>query len=572
MSRCSNIILMDLSVNQLLGNIPPEFGSLSKIKDLRLFMNNLTGSIPSSLGNLSSIIRLSLTYNNIAGSIPDTLGYLENLSFLALGGNMLSATIPSSIFNRSSITSFSVLSLNHTSFSLNNQFYTPDAETQIAQNLDTCVTPFWGFEFSIHCTQAHTPSINNASKLEEFLAAENKLTGEVPHLEKLQRFSQFVITTNHLGRGGRDDFNFLCSLTNATRLELLLLNDNNFGGLIRECISNFSTTLASLFLDNNKIFGSIPPGIGKLVNLRRLYVWNNKLSGTIPYAIGDLQNLRMLGMSGNRFSGNIPLSVGNLKMLIQLEVSENFLQGTIPSSLCQCKSLIGINFSKNNLSGTIPPQLFGLSSLSISLDLSRNHFTGSLPIEVGNLKNLGVLDISGNLLSGEIPISLGSCTSLEKLLMQGNKFYGPIPSSLRSLRGLSVLDFAQNNLSGEIPKFLAGFKLLENVNLSYNDLGGKVRTNRRSHQKFKCYVSYGKHLLKATDGFSSTHLIGVGSFGSVYKGLLDEDGTVVAIKVLNLQRPGASKSFMAECKALRNVRHRNLDRVITSCSSVASRQ
>ncbi|XP_031286478.1 probable LRR receptor-like serine/threonine-protein kinase At3g47570 [Pistacia vera] len=45
-------------------------------------------------------------------------------------------------------------------------------------------------------------------------------------------------------------------------------------------------------------------------------------------------------------------------------------------------------------------------------------------------------------------------------------------------------------------------------------------------------------------------------------------GTIVAIKVLNLQRRGASKSFMAECKALRNIRHRNLVKVITSCSSI----
>ena len=40
------------------------------------------------------------------------------------------------------------------------------------------------------------------------------------------------------------------------------------------------------------------------------------------------------------------------------------------------------------------------------------------------------------------------------------------------------------------------------------------------------------------------------------------------MKVLNLQHRGAAKSFMAECKVLRNIQHRNLLRIITSCSSV----
>ncbi|KAM7466635.1 hypothetical protein LguiB_014197 [Lonicera macranthoides] len=79
-------------------------------------------------------------------------------------------------------------------------------------------------------------------------------------------------------------------------------------------------------------------------------------------------------------------------------------------------------------------------------------------------------------------------------------------------------------------------------------------------------VSYGD-LLKATDSFSLTNLIGMGSFGSVFKGILD-DNMVVAIKVLNLQRHGASKSFMVECETLRNIRHRNLVKIITSCSSI----
>ena len=52
-------------------------------------------------------------------------------------------------------------------------------------------------------------------------------------------------------------------------------------------------------------------------------------------------------------------------------------------------------------------------------------------------------------------------------------------------------------------------------------------------------VSY-QMLLKATDGFSSANFIGVGSFGLVYKGILGEEGLIVAVKVLNLQRRGAS--------------------------------
>ncbi|XP_026458734.1 probable LRR receptor-like serine/threonine-protein kinase At3g47570 [Papaver somniferum] len=81
-------------------------------------------------------------------------------------------------------------------------------------------------------------------------------------------------------------------------------------------------------------------------------------------------------------------------------------------------------------------------------------------------------------------------------------------------------------------------------------------------------ISYNE-LLKATNGFNnSTNLLGVGSFGSVYKGILQQDESKpVAVKVLHLHQRGATKSFMAECDALRKVRHRNLLKIITCCSS-----
>ena len=65
---------------------------------------------------------------------------------------------------------------------------------------------------------------------------------------------------------------------------------------------------------------------------------------------------------------------------------------------------------------------------------------------------------------------------------------------------------------------------------------------------FLSKISY-KRLYQATNGFSQSMLIGTGSFGSVYKGILDKEETLVAVKVLNLQQKGASKSFIAECNA-----------------------
>ncbi|KAL9459525.1 hypothetical protein AB3S75_002846 [Citrus x aurantiifolia] len=62
-------------------------------------------------------------------------------------------------------------------------------------------------------------------------------------------------------------------------------------------------------------------------------------------------------------------------------------------------------------------------------------------------------------------------------------------------------------------------------------------------------------------------MIGQGRFGTVYKGILGDDEMVVAVKVINLKQKGASKSFVSECEALRNIRHRNLIKIITICSS-----
>ncbi|XP_060200105.1 receptor kinase-like protein Xa21, partial [Lycium barbarum] len=61
--------------------------------------------------------------------------------------------------------------------------------------------------------------------------------------------------------------------------------------------------------------------------------------------------------------------------------------------------------------------------------------------------------------------------------------------------------------------------------------------------------------------------LGCGGYGSIYKGIF-ANGMVWAIKVFNLQIEGAFKSFDSECEVLRNLRHRNLTKVITSCTNL----
>ncbi|KAB1215794.1 hypothetical protein CJ030_MR4G010914 [Morella rubra] len=392
-------------------------------------------------------------------------------------------------------------------------------------------------------------SISNASYLSSLYLERNMLTGTVPSLEKLHRLEALGIEENLLGNGGGDDLSFLCSLTNATYLRKLAIDHNNLGGLLPDFISNFSTTLSFLRLNYNKRTGDIPTGLTNLINLEVLLADNNELSGTIPFGLGNLGKLVYLDFSDNNFTGSIPSSLGNLGLVVQVYLGGNKLHGKIPHTLAKCQNLLFLNLSRNNLSGIVPSEVIGLSSSFVGVDF-------------------------------EIPASIGSCVRLEYLSLGRNFFHGHIPSSLESLRGIQSLVLSHNNLSGEIPKFLERFTFLELLDLSFNHFEGEVpvhgvfnntnATRIEGNNKLcggvsefqlpKCEIKKSKE--KTTKLTLILKLVIPLLFARL-------GGTrTVAVKVLNLLHHGASKSFIAECQALRNIRHLNLVKVLTACSSV----
>jgi len=99
-------------------------------------------------------------------------------------------------------------------------------------------------------------------------------------------------------------------------------------------------------------------------------------------------------------------------------------------------------------------------------------------------------------------------------------------------------------------------------------LGGEKKENQVCNNPVYTEKITYEDIAKATNGFSPVNMVGLGSFGAVYKGILPFEDDPVAIKVFNLSKYGAPKSFIAECEALRNTRHRNHLKVITLCSTV----
>ncbi|PHT82991.1 hypothetical protein T459_11434 [Capsicum annuum] len=142
---------------------------------------------------------------------------------------------------------------------------------------------------------------------------------------------------------------------------------------------------------------------------------------------------------------------------------------------------------------------------------------------------------------------------------------------------LEFLDLSHNNISGTIPKSLEKLQNLKYFNVSLNKLYGEIppgyRRGKSVPQQADLLSTVARErisnyeLLRATNVLSESNLIGYGSFGSVYKGILRSE-TAIAVKVFNLQLDAAFKSFDTECEVLSSLRHKNLVKVITSCSNI----
>jgi hypothetical protein len=114
-----------------------------------------------------------------------------------------------------------------------------------------------------------------------------------------------------------------------------------------------------------------------------------------PWVVGFvpcLSQLQILRMDENRFTGKI-------------------LEGDVFANM---RSLIFWIMRDNNFSGTISGDYITQLPILETAIISRNSFSGTIPMEIGNMVNLIDLHLDDNNLSGGIPQTISNLWRLRK--------------------------------------------------------------------------------------------------------------------------------------------------------------
>ncbi|KAK4484211.1 hypothetical protein RD792_011433 [Penstemon davidsonii] len=583
LTTCAELNEISLGYNNFIGNIPTQIGNLSQLQYLSLGVNNLTGTIPISVTNMSNLDTFDLSLNSFHGAVPSEMGRLSNLTWLNLAGNKLDGDIPQSIFNLSKL---ELLDLIDNELSGNIPF-------SIGKGLPrlSCLN------LGVNRFSGRIPeSISNLSKLNRLDIGHNLLSGHIP-----------------------------ITLGNLQELQYLRLGENQFTNDLSIPEQDFLTPLTKcnmsscnllwLGLGGNFLNGVIPESLGNLTSLQRLEINNNKLQGSIPLNFCDLKNLYYLSLFGNKLYGQLPSCLGDLISLREIYLEDNAFN-SIPTNFWSNELIQKIDLDNNLFDGPMPPEIGNMKS-AMEISLSKNQFSGGIPSSIEQLQFLTYLDLSNNKLDGQITQSFDSLKELEHLDISHNNISGSIPPSFENLANLRYFNVSFNKLSGEIPdggpfkNFTADF-FIHNKGLcgasrfkvevckknehkplvNYRVLRYTLPSiaivivaitiviiftrHRRAASSFSPLlntplrlaherISYSE-IVRATSNFDEENLIGRGGLALVYKGVFSNE-MIAAVKVFNLDVQSAFKSFDTECQIMRNIRHKNLVKVITSCSN-----
>lgn len=232
----SNLVLLDLSENNLIGPLPITFQGLRKLQRLSFTNNKIGGPFPNCFCELPNLGILQLNQTEISGQIPECLGNVLSLREIYLNSNRLNSSLPSSLWNLKNL-----LTLNLSSNS---------------------------------CTGSIPEEVKNLEAAINIDLSSNQFKGEIPGtIGSLQNLINLTLARNGF-QGSMPE-----SIGDLIDLELLDLSNNNLSGMIPKSFEKLRQ-LKFLNVSSNRLRGEIPTG-GPFKNFTyQSFMSNEALCGT----------------------------------------------------------------------------------------------------------------------------------------------------------------------------------------------------------------------------------------------------------------------------------------------------
>ncbi|KAK9073979.1 hypothetical protein SSX86_006574 [Deinandra increscens subsp. villosa] len=264
-------------------------------------------------------------------------------------------------------------------------------------------------------------------------------------------------------------FDSLCSLTS---LDTISLGSNLLYGTITPHLSN-CTNLIHLDLGNNSFSGEIPD-LSPLTQIKFLNFNFSGFRGSFPWkSIRNLTGLVFLSLGDNMFDKTpFPLEIVNLHNLYTLYLSNCGIEGRIPEQIGNLTLLERLELADNNLVGEIPSGITKLTRIRI-LELYNNQLSGVLPFGFRNLVNLSQFDASINNLDGDLT-ELRTMDQMESLQLFENSFAGKVPEEFGEFKFLKQFSIYDNGFTGELPARIGSWAEFEFIDASQNYLTGLI--------------------------------------------------------------------------------------------------
>lgn len=176
-------------------------------------------------------------------------------------------------------------------------------------------------------------------------------------------------------------------------------------------------------------------------------------------------------------SAQVPATIcGMNDELLTLELTANGVTGTLPAELGMLTTLTrlyikGVSGSPG-LTGDIPESLAALTDMSVVV-LNDHQFASPLSeTVVAGWQSASLINIIGSELSGTIPLSVVGLTLCTNLLLDNNTLTGTIPTTVTDMSALVAFGVANNQLTGTLPEF--SMPTLKSLNLSSNRMTGAL--------------------------------------------------------------------------------------------------